>query len=66
MERIKPETLRGWLADTEVFVLDVRSPQAWEASQVKIPQAHHFNPHQPVETWVQNIPKDKKVVAYCA
>ena len=66
MERIKPETLRGWLADPGVFVLDVRSPQAWETSQVKIPQAHHFNPQQPVETWVQNIPQDKKVVAYCA
>lgn len=66
MERIDPGTLRSWLEDPEVYILDVRSPQAWEASRVKIPQAHHFNPHLPVEDWARKIPKDKKVVAYCA
>jgi rhodanese-related sulfurtransferase len=64
MERIDPETLRDWLENPEIYILDVRSPQAWEASRVKTPGAHHFDPHQPVETWAPNIPKDKKLVAY--
>lgn len=64
MERIAPETLRDWLKDPEVYILDVRGPQAWEASGVKIPRARHFDPHQPLATWVDNVPKDKKVVAY--
>lgn len=64
MERIEPETLRSWLADPEVYILDVRTPRAWESSQVMIPQAHRFNPRQPLETWVRNVPQDKKIVAY--
>jgi hypothetical protein len=64
VERIDPRTLQDWLADPEVFILDVRSPRAWEDSQAQIPGSHRFNPHQPVETWAQNIPKDKKLVAY--
>jgi rhodanese-related sulfurtransferase len=64
MEQIAPEILRDWLEDLEVYILDVRSPRAWEASRVKIPGAHRFDPHQPVETWAAKIPKDKKVVAY--
>ena len=66
MERIDLKTLRDWLADPEVYILDVRSPQTWERSGVKIPGAHRFNPHKPLETWVQELPKDKKIVAYCA
>ncbi len=64
MERINKETLKGWLWDTNVYILDVRSPQAWDASQGKIPQAHHVNPYQPMETWARNLPKDKKLVVY--
>jgi rhodanese-related sulfurtransferase len=64
VERIDPKTLQEWLADPEVFILDVRSPNAWEASQAQIPGSRRFDPHQPVETWAANIPKDKKLVAY--
>lgn len=64
MERIDAATLRDWLDIPEVYILDVRSPRAWEASRVKIPRAHHFNPHDPVNLWAENIPRDKKVVAY--
>jgi len=64
VERIKPERLRSWLEDPEVYILDVRTPPAWESSQVMIPGAHRFNPRQPLETRVKNIPRDKKIVAY--
>ena len=66
MERIDKETLRGWLGDANVYILDLRVPRDWEASQAKIEHAHHFDPLQPVETWAQKLPKDKKIVAYCA
>ena len=64
MQRVDKETLKTWLADPEVYILDVRAPQAWEASPAKIPHAHRFDPLQPPETWASQIPKDKKVVAY--
>jgi rhodanese-related sulfurtransferase len=64
VERVDKETLQAWLDDPEVFILDVRTPQAWAASQTKIKQAHRFDPLQPVETWSQTLPKDKKLVAY--
>jgi rhodanese-related sulfurtransferase len=64
VERRKPETLRTWLEDPEVYILDVRTPRAWDASQAMIPHARRFDPHQPLDTWAGNIPKDKKIVAY--
>jgi len=64
MERLGPETLRDWLENPEVYLLDGRSPRAWEASGVKIPRVRRLIPQQPVEIWAQNIPKDKKVVLY--
>lgn len=64
MKRIAPEILRDWLKDPEVYILDVRSPQAWDASEGKIPQSHRVNPYQPAETWARNLPKDKKLVVY--
>ena len=66
MERIDKETLRDWLGDPEVYILDVQVPRDWDASPAKIEHAHHFDPLQPVETWAQNLPQDKKIVAYCA
>jgi len=64
MEKITQETLRGWLKDPQVFIMDVRSPQAWEASSAKIEHAHRFDPTQLTLAAIKDIPKDKKVVVY--
>jgi rhodanese-related sulfurtransferase len=64
MEKITKETLRGWLEDPQVFIMDVRSPQAWEASTAMIKHAHRFDPTQLTTADLKTIPKDKKVVLY--
>jgi len=64
VERIDKETLKAWLDDPDVFILDVRTHRAWEGSQTMVRHAHRFDPQQPVETWALRLPKDKKLVAY--
>ncbi len=66
MDRIDPETLRERLESSDFYILDVRVPRHWEASSGKIEHAHHFDPLQPVESWASELPKNKKIVAYCA
>lgn len=48
----------------EITFLDVRNPQAWAESAVKIPQAvraplEHFDRHLP------DISKERNIVTYC-
>ncbi len=64
MEKITPETLRDWLEDPQVFIMDVRSPLAWAASTAKVKHAHRFDPAQLILGAIKDIPKDKKVVLY--
>jgi hypothetical protein len=60
MERLDQETLRGWLGDPEVYLLDVRMPRDGDASPAKVEPAHHFDPLQPVETWAGNCDETRK------
>ena len=64
MERMAQETLKARLDDPEVFLLDVRSPRAWEESGAMIKGAHRFDPGQPTEAWAPELPRDKQLVAY--
>ena len=63
--RVDKETLKTWLADPQVIILDVRQPKDWDGSDKKIKGAVRQEPKE-VKTWAANLPKDKKIVLYCA
>lgn len=63
--RLDRETLKSWLADPQVIVLDVRIAQDWATSNRKIKGARHQDP-QEVKAWGPGLPKDKKIVLYCS
>lgn len=63
--RIAPETVKGWLGDPQVLIIDVRQPKDWQSSATKIKGALRLNPDD-VKTWAAMLPKDKKIVLYCA
>ncbi len=63
--RVAPETLKSWLTDPKVILLDVRKPSDWQSSDKKIQGAVRQEP-QEVKTWAASLPKDKKIVLYCA
>ena len=62
---VDKETLKTWLADPQVIILDVRQPKDWEGSDKKIKGAVRQEPKE-IKTWAANLPKDKKIVLYCA
>ncbi len=63
--RVAPETLKSWLGDPGVIILDVRQPQDWASSDKKIKGAVRQEPKE-VKNWAATLPKDKKIVLYCA
>jgi rhodanese-related sulfurtransferase len=65
VQKIDKDTLKNWLANPQVEIIDVRSFNDWEASALKIKGAVRKDPGQ-VRTWMQTLPQDKKIVLYCA
>ena len=63
VEKIVPETLKSWLEDPEVFIMDLRQPGAWNGSTAKIKNAKHFDPNA-FPVWVNEIPPDRKLALY--
>ncbi|RJR40684.1 MAG: hypothetical protein C4567_10720 [Deltaproteobacteria bacterium] len=63
--RIDCPTVTKWLADPQVIIIDVRAPQDWEKSDKKIKGALRRD-SKAVQTWAKDLPKDKKIVLYCA
>jgi rhodanese-related sulfurtransferase len=63
--RIDKETLKSWLGNPEVMIIDVRQPGDWQASDKKIQGAVWEDPHA-VSAWAATLPKNKKIVLYCA
>jgi hypothetical protein len=63
--RLDQETLKGWLSDPRVLILDVRQAHDWQSSDQKIKGAVRVNPND-VKSWAALLPKDKKIVLYCA
>ena len=57
------ETVKSWLSDPQVLILDVRAPKDWNVSDKKIKGAVRQDPYE-VKTWAANLPKDKKIVLY--
>lgn len=63
--RITPEELDAWMrAEKQVTLVDVRNPQAWGESDVRLPGAIRV-PHGQLEQNLAKIPKNRPVVAYC-
>ncbi len=63
--RLDKESLKGWLSDPKVMIIDVRKAEDWQASDKKIKGAVRRDP-QEVKTWGPALPKDKKIVFYGA
>ncbi len=63
MEKIDLDTLRGWIEEPDVFIMDVRNPNDWEASFTKIKHARRFDPLR-FEAWAHDLPRDKRLVLY--
>jgi len=62
--RVDKDTLKSWLKDPQVMILDVRIPSDWQESREKIKGAIRQVPGR-VEIWGPSLPKDKKIVVYC-
>lgn len=63
--RITPEELDAWMrAGKQVTLVDVRNPQAWGESDVRLPGAIRV-PQGQLEQNLAKIPKNRPVVAYC-
>jgi rhodanese-related sulfurtransferase len=58
------ETIKSWLSNSEVIILDVRAPKDWNVSDKKITGAVRQDPDE-VTTWAASLPKNKKIVLYC-
>jgi len=63
--RVDKETLKGWLGNPQVVIVDVRAGNDWQDSKTKIKGAVRQD-SKAVQTWAASLPKDKKIVLYCA
>ncbi len=64
MKMVNKETLKAWLGQPDVFLMDVRSAAGWNKSIAKIDRAHRFDPEN-LSKMSRDIPKNKKIVLYC-
>jgi rhodanese-related sulfurtransferase len=61
--RVDQETVKSWLGDPQVLIIDVRTGKSWEKSNRKITGAVRHDPRA-VKQWAASLPKDKKIVLY--
>ena len=61
---ISPDELRLLLETRSVALIDVRRKADYEAEPHLIPGATWRNPEE-IESWSQELPKDRPVVVYC-
>jgi rhodanese-related sulfurtransferase len=63
--RITVDEIRKRMGTAEKFTfIDTRNPQAWGASNVKLPGAIRV-PVDKLEEHISEIPKDRPIVTYC-
>lgn len=63
--RVDKETVKGWLGSPQVLIVDVRAGNDYTDSKTKIKGAVRQDPKE-VQTWAASLPRDKKIVLYCA
>ena len=56
-------TLKEWLGDPNLLLLDVRAPSGWRRATEKIKGAVRRERDQ-VAAWGPSLPRDKKIVLY--
>jgi rhodanese-related sulfurtransferase len=61
--KVDIDTVKSWLSDPQVLIVDVRTNWSWRMSDKKIQGAVRQNPNK-VKTWAASLPKDKKIVLY--
>jgi rhodanese-related sulfurtransferase len=65
VSRITIDELKHSLDNKEqVFIIDTRSPAAWESSNVKISGAVRIH-YSELEQHISEIPRDRTIVTYC-
>jgi len=60
---ISKEELKDRLDDPNLIILDVRRPQDWKKSGIKIKGAIQENPYK-FESWYARYPKTKTIILY--
>jgi rhodanese-related sulfurtransferase len=65
VQRVDKDSLKSWLGQPDVLIIDVRAPRDWSRSDNKIKGAVRRDPGK-VAVWGKTLPKDKKIVLYCA
>jgi hypothetical protein len=63
--RMTKEQLKAQLGNSDFAIIDVRSDHDWQDSNTKIKGAVRENPSK-LDSWINNYPKDKTIVLYCA
>jgi rhodanese-related sulfurtransferase len=63
--RMTKEQLKAQLGNSDFVIIDVRSDHDWQDSNTKIKGAVRENPSK-LDSWINNYPKDKTIVLYCA
>ena len=63
--RIDKDELKAMLGSPDLVVVDVRTGTDWNSSEFKIKGAVREDPGQ-ATTWMNNYPKEKTLVFYCA
>ena len=61
--RVDKDTVKSWLDDPQVLIIDVRAGKSWEQSNRKIKGAVRQDPRE-VKQWAAGLPTDKKIVLY--
>ena len=61
---VSKQTLKSWLKDPNLLIIDIRLG-SYETSKRKIKGSVRKDPYK-VAAWAGTLPKDKKIVVYCA
>jgi rhodanese-related sulfurtransferase len=64
--RVTKEQLLSMMGKPDVVILDVREPESWKKSKLKIQGAVREDPLKDVQGWSDKYPKDKTLVFYCS
>jgi rhodanese-related sulfurtransferase len=65
VRRVSVEELKSMLGNPSVMIIDVRAAEDWKSSTEKIKGAVREDPEK-VDAWMNNYPKDKTLIFYCA
>jgi len=63
VQSISKESLKSKLEDSSIIILDVRRPQDWKKSGIKIKGAVQENPYK-FDSWYSRYPKAKTIILY--